>query len=126
MTALSGVPVIRCHYCGDLADTRDHIRPRSQTSHGAQSQIPTVPACRDCNCRILNRLPLYTDVERGVRVAAVLGGRLLRMGPPKWTEEEAESELRGNLKRKILGSIRKYQRLKARVDWASRWVRGDA
>ena len=120
----TAVAVPRCHYCGDVATTRDHVRPRSLTSIGAQEQIPTVPACRDCNCKILRSLPLFTDAERGARVAAVLGGRLMKMGPSKWTEDEAEEELTGSLRRKIVSSIRKYNLTKSRHEFSvTRWVR---
>lgn len=116
-----------CHYCNDIATTRDHVRPRSLTSNGAQEDIPTVPCCRDCNCKILRSAPLFTDAERGARVAAVLGGRLLKAGPPKWTEEEATEELRGGLRRRIVAYVRKYRVLRDRAQWATaRWVRADA
>ena len=37
----------RCHYCGDIATTVDHIVPYS--IGGRHSIINTVPACRPCN-----------------------------------------------------------------------------
>lgn len=124
---LTSIAVISCHYCNDVATTRDHVRPRSSTAEWAQAEIPTVPCCRDCNCKILKSAPLFTDTERGVRVAAVLGGRILKIGPPKWTEEEANEELRGNLRRRIVAYVRKYRVLKDRAQWATaRWVKEDA
>jgi 5-methylcytosine-specific restriction endonuclease McrA len=37
-----------CHYCGDLATTRDHVIPRSKGGGGAGN---IVPACEPCNRR---------------------------------------------------------------------------
>jgi glutaredoxin len=40
-------PGTRCHYCGLLANTRDHIVP--DTAGGSRSWWNLVPACADCN-----------------------------------------------------------------------------
>lgn len=37
----------RCHYCGDVANTVDHIVPRSLGGPSAQWNL--TPACKDCN-----------------------------------------------------------------------------
>lgn len=44
----------RCVYCGDPADTIDHVIPRSKG--GTDDLDNLVPACRDCNSRKGNRL----------------------------------------------------------------------
>jgi hypothetical protein len=45
-----------CHYCGMLADTKDHIVPSALLGRGRyprhdEAGENTVPACRDCNGR---------------------------------------------------------------------------
>ncbi len=37
----------QCAYCGDLADTLDHVKPRHKG--GATVTTNLVPACRPCN-----------------------------------------------------------------------------
>lgn len=44
----------RCVYCGDPADTIDHVIPKSKG--GTDDLDNLVPACRDCNSRKGNRL----------------------------------------------------------------------
>lgn len=53
-----------CVYCGDPATTRDHVVPRSW-----RYTTYTVPACVDCNCRILRDVPLFTVEDRRAYVA---------------------------------------------------------
>ena len=107
----------RCFYCGEPADTIDHVQPKSATTSRLGGR--TVPACRDCNCTILRDLPIYTETERGARVAAILGGRVLAIGPEKWTPEEARKSLRGNLLAAVLGDIRRRARLRRRAEYAA-------
>jgi hypothetical protein len=38
-----------CVYCGDNADTRDHIPPRCLLEKPYPANLPTVPSCRSCN-----------------------------------------------------------------------------
>lgn len=38
-----------CVYCGELADTNDHVRPRAYG--GSDEEENLVPACRSCNSR---------------------------------------------------------------------------
>jgi len=40
----------RCVYCGQPADTRDHVPPKC----AAPFNTKTYPACKRCNCNILN------------------------------------------------------------------------
>jgi 5-methylcytosine-specific restriction endonuclease McrA len=44
-----------CAYCGDHANTVDHVQPRSRG--GRSSWLNLVAACRDCNNRKRDRTP---------------------------------------------------------------------
>ncbi len=44
-----------CQYCGERADSIDHVLPRSRG--GEHSWDNVVAACRKCNARKMNRLP---------------------------------------------------------------------
>lgn len=41
-----------CVYCGDPADTVDHLLPRPWTGDAVRARVAVVPACGDCNNRI--------------------------------------------------------------------------
>lgn len=38
-----------CVYCGETADTIDHLLPRNWTGESHRKCVPVVPACRECN-----------------------------------------------------------------------------
>jgi hypothetical protein len=110
-----------CWYCGDLANTVDHVRARCSTLSGCGSG-PVVPACNDCNCSILNSIPVHTDADRGRRVAAVLRMRVINTDKPRWTVDEAREELAGRLLQRVLHRINKFHTLALRADFATnRW-----
>lgn len=41
-----------CAYCGGPAETRDHVPPRVFLDKPYPSNLPVVPACRECNQKI--------------------------------------------------------------------------
>lgn len=42
-------PAGLCLYCGEYADTRDHLLPVTYTGRAVRRQVLTVPAYRQCN-----------------------------------------------------------------------------
>lgn len=38
-----------CVYCGELADTVDHLLPRQWSGDADRKRVPVVPACQECN-----------------------------------------------------------------------------
>lgn len=42
-------PAGDCVYCGETADTVDHLLPRNYTGEAERKIVPVVPACRECN-----------------------------------------------------------------------------
>lgn len=55
----------RCQYCGDAADSIDHVIPRSRGGRNAWDNVTA--ACRPCNLRKRDRTP----EEAGMRLASV-------------------------------------------------------
>lgn len=55
----------RCQYCGDVADSIDHVLPRSRG--GAHEWENVIAACRPCNLRKRDRTP----EEAGMRLHSV-------------------------------------------------------
>jgi len=65
-----------CIYCGDLATDRDHVIPCAYRAAPRHYSNHTVPACADCNRKILRDLPYFTVFQRCEYVAKSLRERL--------------------------------------------------
>lgn len=97
-----------CAYCGDPADTRDHVIPYSYLTSRKRSGCQagtgnTVLSCRDCNSRLGSSLH-PTMQQRCLHVAQALSkkhAKLLRS--PDATPEELQ-ELGPNLRASLLAS----------------------
>lgn len=106
-----------CTYCGvSHADTLDHVIPRSvggKLNEGFK-KTNTVPACRECNLLLSNRLFL-TVGSRAAFLAGAIEGRyrkVLRL--PKWSEDELE-DLSGPMRRTIKAQVALAEETRARV-----------
>lgn len=117
-----------CTYCGAPADTVDHIpatvtyEKMLATGIAAFSQY-VVPACRDCNCFILNDLPLWTLRERLMHVAEqipIRHGHILAL--PKWKQREID-ELGPNMKQYVLAGMHNVTVIKNRIAYAEAQVK---
>jgi len=110
-----------CVYCGDIATTSDHVPPTvargSILERGEQDLYPffEVPACRNCNCAILNRKPAWTLTERFKLVRDYLKRNTHWM--PDWTPQEI-AEVRGNLRKSVVQGLKKRDKQAARLAWA--------
>jgi len=97
----------KCYYCGDLADTKDHVPPVSAAySFGAdyftEKKIPLlkVPACRSCNL-LLGSLPYWTLGSRVKYLYERIQKKYHKiLASEEWDDEELE-ELGYNLKNYI-------------------------
>ena len=67
-------PSDECIYCGQPANTRDHLIPRTMTGEAWRTVVLTVPACKECN-NLLGPAPLVTITERRAFVHAKLRKR---------------------------------------------------
>lgn len=87
---------IRCAYCGDVADTRDHVipcsylRPDCEGSHHYRASDWLVPACRECNVTLGARL-LFTVPDRAAFLLARFRAKWRKLlASPDWTPEELD------------------------------------
>lgn len=108
-----------CAYCGDLADTRDHVIPvhyahKFKTSSRFHKGDWLVPACLECNVTLGAKIILNVP-ER----AEYLHERYLKkwnktLKTPYWDDDDI-STLTGNFKRRMIAyqNLQKnyYQRL---------------
>lgn len=91
------LPGACCHYCGDPAETRDHIVPRSRiTQRPAPGAENLVPACKICNL-VKGDLPSTCQCQK-CRAA------WWRFGPDGWQNlPEVNVIDKGNWKRRAMG-----------------------
>jgi len=57
-----------CIYCGEDADSIDHLVPRAISGKTDRKYVPVVPACLNCNI-IINDSPIFTIKGRAAIVA---------------------------------------------------------
>jgi hypothetical protein len=88
-------PLEFCAYCGDIANTRDHVVPRAYASRvptrcrrGGSDPGETVPACHRCNSTLGSRLFRSFEARRGyVRARLGLSGPYIEpIAPEAGTE----------------------------------------
>lgn len=115
-----------CYYCGNFADSTDHVVPRHLLKRagamgmelGAVMRIRLweVPACRECNTLIGGAI-FKTLPDRCKYVKAKLRARYRRiLAMPRWTPEEL-GELGPELRRYVQTSQRAREAIQARVSW---------
>jgi len=103
-----------CRYCGEPADTRDHILPVTVTGKSARKFVPTVPACNHCNTTLgalylpsvrQRRAYLFDQFQTKYR-------RLLKI--PPWATAEL-GELGPKLRRQVVADINRQKVAKRRI-----------
>ncbi len=111
-----------CVYCGERANTEDHVIPRSHIAKllgiiALSKQLITVPACSECNS--IAGAKLFPGI--GAKRRYILGRlrvkykRVLEM--PNWSETELESIECRNLKTAILTGLALRDRVRRRLNW---------
>lgn len=78
----------RCAYCGQHADTVDHVHPVSRGGENVWTNV--VAACRACNCKKADRTPEDAGMPLNRRPVEPRGVGALRLGVriehPSWEE----------------------------------------
>ena len=117
---------LRCFYCGDLADTKDHVEPHACGSPSAAKWLgrDTVSACRECNSLLGSAYP--TDIVRRMTYLAdrIVAKYKLHILVPEWDDDEI-AELGPELRQFVRGKVYARQRASDRV-WHVKAVRNAA
>ena len=86
-----------CTYCGQLADSRDHVPPQSVRPHleevglSWQYEFVTVRCCRECNSALGARPP-WTVAGRRAKAKEWIAKRYRKyLELPEWSEEDLEA-----------------------------------
>ena len=122
-TTYEDVEIDVCYYCGQPADSIDHVTPRAikEMCHGEHpnpvtATTETVIACRECNSALGSRF-FETLADRKAAAKDHIRrkyAKYLRM--PAWTDQELETlgpSLRGYVRRSL--AIQKLTRM--RLSW---------
>lgn len=122
MSADEGIP---CVYCGDVAETRDHITPfairvnSTRTGAGYGFHSDTVAACRDCNCVLLQGCPETSLEGRRAWVIAGLQKRLVMTGAPHENLSQYGPRLRDIIAKHNLDVRAQARRLRNAIETAA-------
>lgn len=105
-----------CFYCGDLADSRDHITPHSALVEPNRlfDGRETVPCCRECNSLLGDHEPHNLPRRIQYLIAAMIRKYDLDIMIPEWADVELE-ELGYSLRSAVRGKMRRRQRALERV-----------
>lgn len=101
---------LTCFYCGDLADSKDHVFPQA---HGGASG-ETVISCRDCNFRMGALGSLSVDQRICHLIESLERKHQLNKPIPEWDDEELE-ELGPSLRLRIKAAVHQRQNALERV-----------
>ena len=93
-----------CHYCGALANTKDHIIPISYIRNSRPKWCinigTTVDCCKECNC-LLGAKALFSVPERAHELSERLERRYRKeLNAPIWSDEDL-SELGPSLQDQV-------------------------
>lgn len=109
-----------CYYCGQVAETVDHVPPKTlrdrMTSEGIAFKAVEVAACKECNSALGPR-PLLTLPARKDFVKAWIRRRYRRyLAIAHWPDDDL-AELGPNLSGYVRASIVKRAIIKDRLAW---------
>lgn len=105
-----------CYYCGQYADTVDHVPAVNMIKFYTNYYKILVKACRECNFCLSDRMlpTLISRLEFLHKKYRIRYARLLKM--PRWDDEEL-MELRGQLKRYIEEEIKNKLKIERRISY---------
>jgi hypothetical protein len=105
-----------CVYCGVLADTKDHLLPRTWTGEAARRYVLVVPCCRGCNSLLSDRyVPSITERRKLVHESIKSRKRRV-LAMPDWTQEQL-SELGRTLRSVVDRGMHEKRLVEARLAW---------
>jgi len=112
-----------CVYCGELADTLDHVPPVAISANlDLEMKHMVVPACRECNSTLHDKFLLRLDDRAEHLLNRYKTKYKKHDSTVAWDEDEIE-ELSGHLKTYIRGCQHEYQRFRDRIDHLRQRIR---
>ena len=109
-------PPYVCVYCGDPADSEDHIIPTALTGQAQRKYVLTVPACRQCNSAISDRVVFSIDNRRRIAQAYIARKFKKILAIPDYSAEEIQ-EFEGTLRQSVIESQNTKNWISARLRW---------
>lgn len=79
-----------CVYCGEYADTRDHLLPVTHTGKAVRRHVLTVPACRQCNSFIGDASAPSITERRAIAHSSLRRKRFRVLQSFDYTDDELE------------------------------------
>jgi hypothetical protein len=109
-------PALDCVYCGETAEDKDHLLPRSWTGDAGRKLVPVVPSCHECNATLGDRhMPDVMDrrnyVQERYRVKYSKALKAVLYGP---TDLE---EFGPSLRNAIIELMDEHHRIVRRLAW---------
>ena len=109
-----------CTYCGEPADTKDHVIPVSwnhmSRKNADYSNKKVVPACNQCNLTLGNIAYHTIQTRASYLIQKYMKKYKKLLKSPIWTPEEI-SELGRGLRGKILELQMERRNIQNRLDW---------
>lgn len=110
-----------CVYCGDPADTVDHVPPITRVDDcralcRGREQFLLVKACRPCNTLLKD--DLQVDIFERIDAVKYRLKRMIKKDDHalSWSEEELEG-LGKNLRSKIVSAMKRIEEVQRRIDY---------
>lgn len=108
-----------CVYCGELADTVDHLLPKGFTGEADRKRVPVVPSCRECNST-LNDKYIPDVVDRREYVHSKYRTKYRRdLRAVQWGESDM-AEFGPGIRLAIVRSQDAHSRAMQRLSWPHR------
>lgn len=106
--------VDRCKYCGQIADTVDHLQAKSRRRPGHDVNLEFVLACRECNSTLND----YESQDYSVRRRFLFERYTRKFGAllktPDWADEEL-AEVGEDLRGSIIEGLARRDLLRRRL-----------
>lgn len=104
----------RCYYCGDIAETLDHVPPISCAD--LRENHILIPCCRDCNVRLGNVFLIEIE-DRCKYICKSLKRKHKKvLNMPDWTDEELD-ELGYNLRCEVINRLEQKKFIERRIEF---------
>ena len=106
-----------CTYCGEFADTHDHVVPVSYVRIHRKLEVgnkEAIPACKECNCTLSNKL--YITISERARYLQTRYKTKYKnvLNFPNWDIDELD-EMSADFKQSILASMNMREITKDRM-----------